>query len=253
MPQKRMLIALVVASIAGLLAIVIAVIWLKTSNPINKTQVVAATRPIAAGVALTVDDLRMIDLTREAVPLGASPKIELLSGRISKINIAPGEIILDRMLNAPGVAGGLAFAITPGMRAISLGVNEISDVAGFISPGNFVDVLLISKDESGRPSSKILLDRVLVLAIAQDRMIQDETKAKVVSAVTLEVSPTQAAILDEGRSLGNISLILRNQSDGNKGVSVIEESSKRITTTENGVEVIRGTTVRIESGLGNRQ
>jgi len=96
------------------------------------------------------------------------------------------------------------------------------------------------------------LDRIMVLAIAQDRMVQDDTKAKLVSSVTLEVTPTQAAILDEGRSLGTISLTLRNQADSNKGVSVVEESSKKTTTNENGVEVIRGTTVRIETGLGNR-
>lgn len=252
MPQKRILIALIVAAVAGLLAIVIATLWLKSSSPINKTQVVAASRSIAAGVALTADDLKMIDFDKENVPLGASPKIELLIGRVTKINIAPGEIILDRLLNLPGASGGLAFAITPGMRAISLGVNEVSDVAGFVFPGNYVDVLLISKDESGRPSSKVLLDRIMVLAIAQDRMVQDDTKAKLVSSVTLEVTPTQAAILDEGRSLGTISLTLRNQADSNKGASVVEESSKKTTTNENGVEVIRGTTVRIETGLGNR-
>jgi Flp pilus assembly protein CpaB len=71
--------------------------------------------------------------------------------------------------------------------------------------------------------------------------------------VTLEVSPTQASILDEGRSMGNLSLTLRNQAESNKGATVVEETSKKTTSTENGVEVIRGTTVRIESGLGNRQ
>ena len=253
MPQKRLLIALIVASVAGLLAIVMATVWLKSSDPTNKTSTVAASRAIAAGVALTEDDLKIIELVKEALPLGASPRVEFLVGRISKINIAPGEIIVDRMLNSPGASGGLAFAITPGMRAISMGVNEISDVAGFINPGNYVDVLLIAKDESGRPSSKVILDRVLVLAIAQDRMVQDEAKPKIVSAVTLEVSPTQASILDEGRSIGNLSLTLRNQSESNQAPTLIEETSKKTTSTENGVEVIRGTTVRIESGLGKRQ
>ena len=251
MPQKRILIALIIASVAGLIAILIATFWLKSSNPVTQLQVVVATRPITAGVALTLEDLKLIDSDINATPLGASPKIEFLVGRITKINIAQDEIVLDRMLNSPGVSGGLAFDIRPGMRAISMGVNEISVVAGFVAPGNYVDVLLVSKDEIGRPGSKILLDRILVLAVAQDRILQDETKGKIVNAVTLEVTPTQASLLDEGRSIGTLSLTLRNQTESNQNLPDVEEDSGKIKTTENGVEVIRGTTVRIESSLGN--
>ena len=165
-PQRRILVAFIVASLVGLLAIVLATVWLKTSNPVNTSQVVVAQKAITAGIAITADDIKMIDIAKEAIPLGAAPKGELLLGRISKVNIAAGEIILDRMLNLPGASGGLAYSITPGMRAISMGVNEISDVAGFVLPGNYVDVLLTSKDDAGRPTSKILLSRVLVKAVA---------------------------------------------------------------------------------------
>jgi pilus assembly protein CpaB len=130
-----------------------------------------------------------------------------------------------------------------------MGVNEISHVAGFVLPGNYVDVLLTAKDDSGRPSSKILLNRVLVLAIAQDRLAQDETKPKLASSVTLEVTPTQANQLDEGRSLGTLSLTLRNQSESNSAVAPVDDKVKKSISAENGVEVIRGTTIRIESGL----
>jgi pilus assembly protein CpaB len=130
-----------------------------------------------------------------------------------------------------------------------MGVNEISDVAGFVLPGNYVDVLLTARDDSGRPTSKILLNRVLVLAIAQDRLAQDEAKPKLASSVTLEVTPSQANQLDEGRSLGTLSLTLRNQSESNAAVVPTDDKLKKSISTENGVEVIRGTTVRIESGL----
>ena len=248
-PQRRILVAFIVASIVGILAIAMATVWLKTSNPANSTQVVVANRPITAGIAISADDVKLIDIAKEALPLGAAHKVELLFGRISKVNIAPGEIILDRMLNLPGATGGLAYSITPGMRAISMGVNEISDVAGFVLPGNYVDVLLTAKDDSGRPTSKILLNRVLVLAIAQDRLAQDEAKPKLASSVTLEVTPSQANQLDEGRSLGTLSLTLRNQSESNAAVMPTDDKLKKSISTENGVEVIRGTTVRIESGL----
>ena len=247
-PQRRILVAFIVASLVGLLAIVLATVWLKTSNPVNTSQVVVAQKAITAGIAITADDIKMIDIAKEAIPLGAAPKGELLLGRISKVNIAAGEIILDRMLNLPGASGGLAYSITPGMRAISMGVNEISDVAGFVLPGNYVDVLLTSKDDAGRPTSK-MLSRVLVMAVAQDRIIQDESKPKIASSVTLEVSPSQANLLDEGRSLGNLSLTLRNQAESNASVGSVEEKNKKTISNENGVEVIRGTTIRIESGL----
>lgn len=247
--QRRTLIAFIVASSVGILAIAIATIWLKTSNPINSAQVVVANRAITAGIAISAEDVKLIDIAKEAVPLGAAYKVDLLLGRVSKVNITDGEIILDRMLNLPGATGGLAYSITPGMRAISMGVNEISHVAGFVLPGNYVDVLLTAKDDSGRPSSKILLNRVLVLAIAQDRLAQDETKPKLASSVTLEVTPTQANQLDEGRSLGTLSLTLRNQSESNLAVAPVDDKVKKSISAENGVEVIRGTTIRIESGL----
>jgi len=248
-PQRRILVAFIVASIVGILAIAMATVWLKTSNPVNSTQVVVANRPITAGIAISADDVKLIDIAKEALPLGAAHKVELLFGRISKVNIAPGEIILDRMLNLPGATGGLAYSITPGMRAISMGVNEISDVAGFVLPGKYVDVLLTAKDDSGRPTSKILLNRILVLAVAQDRLATDEAKPKLASSVTLELTPSQANQLDEGRSLGTLSLTLRNQSESNAAVVPTDDKLKKSISTENGVEVIRGTTVRIESGL----
>lgn len=249
-PQRRIMVAFIVASLAGLLAIILATVWLKSSNPVNTSQVVVADKAITAGIAISADDIKIIDIAKEAIPLGAAPKRELLLGRISKVNIAAGEIVLDRMLNLPGASGGLAYSITPGMRAISMGVNEISDVAGFVLPGNYVDVLLTSKDEAGRPTSKILLSRVLVMAIAQDRIIQDDSKPKIASSVTLEVSPSQANLLDQGRSIGNLSLTLRNQAEGDAPVRAVEGKNKKPIHNEGSVEVIRGTTVRVESGLG---
>jgi len=90
-------------------------------------------------------------------------------------------------------------------------------VAGFALPGNYVDILVNTQDElaknaSGRdPSiSKIVLERILVLAIAQESS-RDDTKPKVVNAVTLELTPDQAEKLDLARSVGTLSLVLRNQ------------------------------------------
>ena len=108
--------------------------------------------------------------------------------------------------------------IADGKRAITVKVNEIVGVAGFALPGNFVDVMVNAQDNARNPISKIVLERILVLAVAQE-VSQDQTKPKVVSAVTLEVLPEQAEALDLARSIGTLSLVLRNQIDQEAGAT----------------------------------
>jgi pilus assembly protein CpaB len=91
-------------------------------------------------------------------------------------------------------------------------VNEVVGVAGFALPGNFVDVMVSTKDTQQRAVSKIVLERIMVLAIAQEAS-RDDTKPRLVNAVTLEVLPEQAERLDLARSVGTLSLVLRNQVD----------------------------------------
>src|SRR5690349_19386522 len=97
-------------------------------------------------------------------------------------------------------------------------VNDVVGVAGFALPGTYVDVMVNTQDERGQRGdrdhsiSKIVLERILVLAVAQEAD-RDSTKPKVVNAVTLEVTPKDAEILDLARSVGTLSLVLRNQTD----------------------------------------
>jgi pilus assembly protein CpaB len=101
---------------------------------------------------------------------------------------------------------------------MSVRVNDVVGVAGFALPGNYVDVVVNTEDENikvantNRSISKIVLEHILVLAVAQEQG-RDDTKPKVVSAVTLEVTPEQAEKLDLARSVGSLSLVLRNQVD----------------------------------------
>ncbi|RLM51892.1 Flp pilus assembly protein CpaB, partial [Halobellus sp. Atlit-31R] len=105
-------------------------------------------------------------------------------------------------------------------RAITVRVNDVVGVAGLALPGNYVDVIVSTATDpqpqiaNGREQSmsKIVLERILVLAVAQE-VSRDETKPKVVNAVTLEVTPEQAEQLDLARSVGSLSLALRNQVD----------------------------------------
>jgi pilus assembly protein CpaB len=125
---------------------------------------------------------------------------------------------MESKLAPPGTKGGLSAVVAEGKRAITVRVNDVVGVAGFALPGNFVDILVSTQDDGAKNSgrdqniSKIVLERILVLAIAQEAS-RDDTKPKVVNAVTLEVTPEQAETLDLARSVGTLSLVLRNQVD----------------------------------------
>jgi pilus assembly protein CpaB len=136
---------------------------------------------------------------------------------VARASILRGEPIMESKLAPPGTKGGLSAVVADGKRAMTVRVNDVVGVAGFALPGNFVDILVNTQEEGTKSNgnkekaiSKIVLERILVLAIAQESS-RDETKPKVVNAVTLELTPTQAEKLDLARSVGTLSLVLRNQ------------------------------------------
>jgi pilus assembly protein CpaB len=129
-----------------------------------------------------------------------------------------GEAIIERKLSPAGTQGGLSAVIAEGKRAMTVRVNDVVGVAGFALPGNYVDVMVNAQQDRGSRGemanqvSMTVLEHVLVLAVAQESG-RDDTKPKVVSAVTLELSPEDAEKLDLARSVGTLSLVLRNQLD----------------------------------------
>jgi pilus assembly protein CpaB len=139
--------------------------------------------------------------------------LETLDGRVTLQAITAGEPILEPRLAASGVRPGLSAIISPGRRAMTVKVNEVIGVAGFALPGSYVDILVTLNHNGEPPISRIVLERILVLAVAQEHTVKDERQPKVVSAVTLEVSPEQAERLDLARSVGALSMVLRNQTD----------------------------------------
>jgi pilus assembly protein CpaB len=134
------------------------------------------------------------------------------------VSILKGEPISESKLAPSGAQPGLSFAIKEGKRAITVRVNDVVGVAGFALPGNYVDILVNTVDETAKAVgenktiSKIVLEHILLLAVAQETS-QGEGKPKVVNAVTLEVTPDQAEKIDLARSVGTLSLVLRNQID----------------------------------------
>jgi pilus assembly protein CpaB len=218
MRNKSALLMIVVSLIMGLAAVAVAAKWLGQQPSLATKSVVVAAREIQLGSALTADMLRVVEWPRGSLPDGVVEKKDDVDGRVVKTTLQRNEPVLLNKLAPLGTKGGLSSVIGEGKRAITVKVNEVIGVAGFALPGNLVDVMVNTKDEADKPVSKIVLEQILVLAVAQEAN-RDETKPKVVSAVTLEVTPEQAEKLDLARSIGSLSLVLRNQLDKNGTMS----------------------------------
>lgn len=223
MKNVRALLMLAIAVIAGLAAVVLASRWLLERSAVgNKVAVAAA--DVNLGQPLTPQLVQLVDWPSGSVPAGSFSGLKQLEGRVLKTSIARGEPIMESKLAPVGTRGGLSAVISEGKRAITVRVNDVIGVAGFALPGNYVDIIVSTQKEGGMANdknqsiSKIVLDRILVLAVAQE-VNRDETKPKVVNAVTLEVSPEQAEKLDLARSVGTLSLALRNQIDPKPGTT----------------------------------
>jgi pilus assembly protein CpaB len=218
MKNTRTILMFGVSLLAGIAAAVLAMRWMSHETTAATTPVVVAARDIDLGTPLARDMLKLVNWPTSSELGDSVSDPARLDGRVVNANVRRGEPIVETRLAPVGAKGGLSAVIADGNRAITVKVNEVIGVAGFALPGNFVDILVNTHDDHDRPLSKIVLERILVLAVAQEAA-RDETKPKVVDAVTLQVTPEQAEKVDLARSVGNLSLVLRSQTDGDSTVT----------------------------------
>jgi pilus assembly protein CpaB len=224
MMRSRGLMMLLVALLAGLGAVVMAARWMQGQNS-GQGRIAVANAEIQLGSAITPEMVRMVDWPQSNQPPGVFTEVEKLHGRVVTGTVQRGEPVLEARLAPIGTKGGLSAIVPAGKRAMTVRVNDVVGVAGFALPGTFVDVMVNTQEEGSknndrdRTISKIVLDRILVLAVAQEAD-RDNTKPKVVNAVTLEVTPQQAEMLDLARSVGTLSLVLRNQAESGEATTV---------------------------------
>lgn len=211
--KQQLWVYLGLSALLAAMAVVFALRWMNSQVASATTTVVVAASAISPGERVGSANLKTVSWPISAAVAGAVSSVDILEGRIAVSPIQTGEPILETRLAPQGSRAGLNALITPGFRAMTVKVNEVVGVAGFALPGNYVDILVTVEDGNRQRVSKIVLEKILVLAVAQDHAVKDETKPRVVSAVTLEVSPTQAEKLDLARSIGSLSMVLRNQTD----------------------------------------
>ena len=213
MKSKRAIIMLSLSVLLGIAAVLLAARWMGQQGASDNTTVLVASRDMELGQAITPTMLQSVPWPKGALPAGSFDDAKKVEGRVVRTSIFKGEPVLAPKLAPEGTKAGLDSVIKEGHRAITVKVNEVVGVAGFLAPGSFVDLLVNFKDEQDKPMSRVVLERIMVLAIAQEAQRPDESKPKVVNAVTLEVTPEQAEKIDLARNIGTLSLILRNQVD----------------------------------------
>jgi len=204
--------------------------WLKeqTSAAVQPAgTIVVAAKSLAYGTAMTPDNVVEIPWFSNTLPEGAfAVKDDLLNGgrRVVLSPLKRGEPVLRSKITGPGQRASLASLLDEGKRAVTVSVDDVRGVAGFVLPGDFVDIVIIADDGSPKRQSysDILLEHVKVLAIDQVAS-EGEGQPTVAKAVTVEVSKEQAQKILLATSIGKLSLILarpvESKPDPNRRVS----------------------------------
>ena len=176
--------------------------------------VVVCATSLPVGSLIRREDVKLISIPTGLRPPGAFTTVEEVQNRAVIAAIFPGEPVLPQRLAAVGSGAGLAPMIAPGKRAVSVRVNDVIGVAGFVQPGMRVDVLLSGRPPGSEDSvTRTVLQNVVVLSAGE--VLQPEPKGQAIKAtlVTLEVSPHDAEVLTLSSGEGHIQLVLRNSTD----------------------------------------
>jgi pilus assembly protein CpaB len=249
MKSKSVLIAIGAALLIGIFAVIMASLFIKPSPTKNQQlRVIQAAVDIAPGKYINIADLAVVPWPEDTIPPGAIVDLNSLINRSVRTNIPKGQVIVEQMLMPVVTGSNLAMDIPPGKRAFTIANNEVAGVGGFASPGNYVDVILSSHDSKGSPISKIVVKHVRVLAIAQQRSFED-ANPKLGSTITLEVTPEEAQRLDLARSMGSLSLALRNRDDNaDVDTKVSGKGELRLNSSDESFDNVTGNSIQITRG-----
>src|ERR1017187_3236244 len=190
-----------------------------SANNAGGVPVVVAADDIQVGAKVQAQDVLVVTIPAAAVPPGAFSATSKVLGRGAVMPVSKGEFILPSKLAALNAGAGLPSMIPPGMRAVSVRVNDVVSVAGFVQPGTRVDVLATGSEGNERQTTTVL-ENVAVIAVGRsllDRIVTGETQNAPV--ITLLVSPDDAQKLTLASQEGRIQLALRNPLDTKKGAS----------------------------------
>jgi pilus assembly protein CpaB len=265
MQNRRGLLFLVLAVLLGLGAAFMARSFMGRAPAaqvvqVPTTPVVVARTDVGTASRLTSIGLETVDWPSAHVPTGAITSVADAEGRVTRRPIVAGEPVMESALFEKGAEGGLPAVIAPEHRAVSVKVDSVIGVAGFVKPGARVDVLATVRrvdTQRSLPYSKVILQDVKVLAIDQKLEEARDGEAQLVSVVTLEVKPDQAQKLIYSTHEGRLQLALRTPGDdkveelASIGVADVLGGGKKKSTRPQArgtaVQVIRGSKVETKN------
>lgn len=265
--MKRKVITMIgIAAVMGAVSIFAADVWLK--NRVNSAQqvqvvekapetpkvefqtIVVAREPLRFGMDITIAHLTEIPWPNDSLPEGAFAKVNEVLEKGSRVILSPieqNEPVLLTKISGPGGRATLSNLLSPGMRAVTIRVDEIAGVGGFITPGDRVDVVLtrdagsveeVSEVARGASGSTITTETVLenVKVLTVDQAADERaTGPKVASSVTVEVTTEGANRVALARSIGTLSLSLRSAIDNGGGAAGLTTISTFGGTTSDGI------------------
>jgi len=224
MNTNRLLIGLVIALVvAFLLSSFVYKQFQKASivKPSDTQSLVVASVPLPLGARLDATNLKVIQWPANQQVAGMFTRIEDCTNRAVITPLAANEPVLESKLAPKESGAGLAATIPEGMRAVSVAVNEVVGVAGFVTPGTMVDVLVTGRALGGGAAgqgdiTRTILENIRVLAAGQKIEQDREGKPQTVAVITLLVTPDEASQLTMGATDGKIQLALLNTIDTKK-------------------------------------
>lgn len=175
----------------------------------NSALIVAASMPIPFATKVEERHLKLVEMPEGLAPDGFFTTIDEVLGKVSTTNISRGEILVTERFRTHTTGSTLAALVNEKMRAVTVRVDDVVGVAGFLLPGNTVDVLASRKRGTARAITETILKNIKVLAVDQTAAAENNDPV-IVRAVTLEMLPKQAEVLFQARTEGSIQLTLRN-------------------------------------------
>ena len=219
MNQTRLVVGLIVALVIGLVAARYVYVQLRSARqaeavkPVPTGQIVVAATRLQLGERLTRPHLREISWPESARPAGSFARIADCLDRAVITPVVENEPILEEKLAPKDAGGGLSVAVPEGMRALSVRVDDVVSVAGFVLPGSMVDVIVTGPMTNGSSTTRTLLQDLRVLAVGQKVEQDRQGKPQTYTVVTLLVTPDEAEKLTLASTEGRIHLSLRNTID----------------------------------------
>ncbi|MFA5940817.1 MAG: Flp pilus assembly protein CpaB [Sinimarinibacterium sp.] len=219
MALRKSTLPTVAALLLGVLAAVLAARWMQQrlsaaeSARDSTTAVVVAATTIPFGERIRDTDIKTIAWPTTDVPEGSFSDPAEVVGGFSNQKLLPGELVLKARVVEQSTGNFLSTMIEPNQRAVTVRVNDVIGVAGFLLPGNRVDVLATRMGNDRRAETHTLLQNLRVLAVDQTTAQAGKDEPVVVRAVTLEMSPEQAEQLASATEEGTVQLALRNPDD----------------------------------------